>query len=453
MSAIVERLDNHRVALDVEVPREKVEAALDRAYRKLVRRVNIPGFRKGKAPRAIFERFVGRAALWDEALDGLVTEAYYDAVQETGVEPIEQPEIELKPLDESESVRFRAEVMVKPEVRLGDYRALRLPLEVEEVTDADVDRVLEELRQSRAELVPVEEPRELARGDFAVIDFDGRLEDGAAIPNGSARDYMVEVGAGQVLPEFEEGLVGMRPDETRNIPVTFPEDYGAAELAGKAATFSVTLKEIKERHLPPLDDAFARENGDYSSLEELRGEVRNRLAEAARARARRRLEEQAVERVVAEASVDLPGALIGRRQAQILEDMEKRLAAGGRSIDEQLQAEGRSRESFDAEVRERAARDVKTELVLDAVAKAEGIEVAGDELRAEVERIAQSFGRENAAQVRRLILNDPDQLADVRASLRTRLTVERLGRIAAGEPDPAGSDTQATSNADGEAGR
>ncbi|MBE3590500.1 MAG: trigger factor [Firmicutes bacterium] len=429
LNATIERLDNHRVALKVEVGPEVVDRALDRAYRRLVRRVTIPGFRKGKAPRSIFERFVGRAALWDEAMDEMVADAYLQAVRETGIEPIDQPKIDLQPDYDANRVAFRAEVLVKPEVQLGDYRSLRLEPEPAAVSEEDVDEALERLREQRAELVAVEDGRPVQPGDFVVIDFQGRLADGTPIERGAAEGYLVEIGAGQLLEGIEDGIVGMRVDETKDIPAKFPEDYGVDELAGKEAVFSVTVREIKERRLPELNDDFAREAGPYASLEELRAELKNSLERSARERAEREFRDRLVERVVEEASVDLPEALVERRLAQLRASLERRLAERGLTLEAYLKASETTPEALEADLRRQAERDVKTDLVLDAVAKAEGIEVGENELREEVERIARSYGS-SAAQVRRLILQNPDNVADVRASLRVRRTVDRLAELA-----------------------
>lgn len=431
MNATVERLENHRVALEVEVGPEAVDRALEKAYRKLVKRVTIPGFRKGKAPRSIFERYVGRAALWDEALDEIVTNAYLEAVQETGIEPIDQPTIDLKPDFDANRVAFRAEVLVKPEVALGDYRSLRLAPEPVAVTEQDVDQALERLREQRAELVAVEDERPVQNGDFVVIDFQGRLADGSPIERGSAEGYMVEIGSGQLIDGIEEGIVGMRVDETREIPAKFPEDYGVSELAGKDAVFTVTVREIKQRRLPELSDDFAREVGEYGSLEELRAELKNSLERSARERAEREFRERLVERVVEQSSVDLPGVLVERRVAQLRESFERQLAERGLTLDAYLNASETSPEAFEDDLRRQAEKDVKTELVLDALAKAEGIEVDAEELRDEVERIARAYGS-SAGRVRQLILRNPDNLADVRASLRVRRAIDRLAQIAGG---------------------
>lgn len=421
MPVTLERLGSHRVALEVTVPREDVEAGLERAYRRLVRRVTIPGFRRGRAPRAIFERYVGRAALWDEALDDLVREAYEKAVREAGLAPIDQPRLEVRPIPEDETLSFRAEVEVKPEVALGDYRSLRVPVEPAEVTPDDVARVIEEVREAQAELAPVEEARELLAGDFAVVDCTVTGEGGEELP-GAARGYVFQVGAGEVLPEIDEAVVGMRVDETREIPVAFPEDHPVDAVKGRRATVSVTLREIKTKRLPPIDDELARAVGEYATLEEMQEDVRNRLAQAARRRAWREATAKALAQLVEAAEVDVPEVLVERRLPSP-EGGEAGPAEEGREADR-------------AELRRQAERAVAEELVLEALAKAEGLEVSEDELRREVERVAQSFGPERAAEVRRAIARDPVTLLRLREDVLLRKAFSRLGEIATGEPEP-----------------
>ncbi|MBX6350320.1 MAG: trigger factor [Clostridia bacterium] len=430
MPATLERLGSHRVALEVTVPREDVEAGLERAYRRLVRSVTIPGFRRGRAPRAIFERFVGRAALWDEALDDLVREAYRKAIDEAGLAPIAEPEVEVRPIPEDETLSFRAEVEVKPEVALGDYRSLRVPLEPAEVTAEDVERVVSDVREAQAELVPVEEERALAPGDFAVVDYILRDEAGKEVAAPAVDGYIFHVGAGEVLPEIDEGVVGMKVDETREIPVAFPADHRVEALRGRRCVAAVTLREIKAKRLPPLDDELARAAGPYATLEEMKEDVRNRLAQAARRRAWREATEKALAQLVEAAAVDVPDVLVERRLPPGPDGDEAGRAAGEGEL-------AAAREAERAELRRRAERQVAEELVLEALAKAEGLEVTDDELRREVERVAQSFGAEDAPRVRRAIARDPVALLRLREDVRLRKAFARLGEIATGEPEPA----------------
>src|SRR5690606_29391238 len=286
MKATLDKVENNTAYLTVEVPAAMAEEALERAFRRLSRNILIPGFRRGSAPRALVERRIGSQALLDEALDDLLPEAYAQAVRETGIEPIDRPTVTDIHYEEGQPLSFKAQVEVKPEVTLGDYRSIRVERPQVQVDEADVNNLLERLREAQAQLVPVDDEAEAAEGHVAVIDFKGTV-DGQPFPGGEGQDYMVEIGAGRLVEGFEQQLIGMRVGQERDIDVTFPEDHPEVGLAGKAARFHVTLKELKRKELPALDDEFARSVGEFQTLEELRADVEKNL--------RRRAEEDAQE--------------------------------------------------------------------------------------------------------------------------------------------------------------
>ncbi|MEW6307674.1 MAG: trigger factor [Bacillota bacterium] len=390
MAVDVERIDKHRVKLAVQIPPETVRQAEDEAYRRLVRRVNVPGFRKGKAPRKVLESFVGRGALKEEALDILVSRSYWEAVAESKLEPIAPPRIEDVAYADGEPVRFAATVEVKPEVKLGGYTGLGLTPKPVEVPESAVGTQLEHLRERKARLVPVEDPAAtVAEGMVAVIDFTG-TRDGAPIEGASAAGYLLDVGSGSFIPGLESGLIGMRVGETREIPVTFPADYHAVELAGNEARFTVTVQELKLKQLPALDDDLAKEAG-YQTLEELRAGIENRLAEAARRDVRTDYLNRVIAKIVEGSEVDVPETLLVRRVDSMAEDLAERLERGGTGLERFLSANGKTLDDLRDDLRPRALQAVKADLVLEAVARAEGLEATEADVEAELAGLAKAY--------------------------------------------------------------
>lgn len=390
MAVDVERIDKHRVKLAVQVPPETVRQAEDEAYRRLVRRVNIPGFRKGKAPRKVLESFVGRGALKEEALDILVSRSYWEAVAESKLEPIAAPRIDDVAYADGEPVRFAATVEIKPEVKLGGYTGLGLTPKPVEVPESAADTQLEHLRERKARLVPVEDPAAtVAEGMVAVIDFTG-TRDGAPIEGASAAGYLLDVGSGSFIPGLESGLIGMRVGETRELPVTFPADYHTAELAGNEARFTVTVQELKLKQLPALDDDLAKGAG-YQTLEELRAGIENRLAEAARRDVRTDYLNRVITKIVAGSEVDVPETLIARRVDSMAEDLAERLERGGTGLERFLSANGKTLVGLRDDLRPRALQAVKADLVLEAVARAEGLEATEADVEAELAGLAKAY--------------------------------------------------------------
>ncbi|PZN06707.1 MAG: trigger factor, partial [Bacillota bacterium] len=434
MRATVEKIENRRATLRVEVEPEAVARALDRAYRHLVRHVQIPGFRKGRAPRFLVERHLGKAALYDEALEHLLPDAYRQAVAETGIEPIDQPELEIEAFSEESGLRFKAEVEVKPDVELGDYRSVRVEVPPATVTAEDVDRELEQWRQLHATLEPAGEDAVAEKGMVAVLDLAGTL-DGQPIPGGRAEDYSVELGSGRLVDGVEDRIVGMRVGEERDIPVTFPDDHPEEGLRGKTATFRVRLKELKRKQLPTLDDDFARDVAGVASLQELRERVEKQLTRLAEERVRAQVRRQVVERVVAGARLEVPETLVRRRVEERLATLEDQLRRQGDDLEGYLRSTGQTREQLEESLRRAAEDDVRTDLVLDAVAKAEGIQVTDAEVEAELRELAAALDEplpKLRERFRRLGLMD-----GVVANLRRRKAVDRLVALATGQPAAA----------------
>ncbi|MDI6870477.1 MAG: trigger factor [Bacillota bacterium] len=421
MQTELARLDGNRVELRVEVAPDEVGRAIARAYQQVAAKVRIPGFRPGKAPRPLIDRYVGRQKVIEEAFDALFPRAYLNAIRETGVEPIDQPEVSDIALEEGKPCTFKVQVEVVPEVRLGKYKGLTAVKTVVPVTDADVDQVLAHLQERHSELLASERER-LEKGLFAVIDFDGFV-DGEPFAGGAGRDVTLEVGGGRFLPEFEEGLVGAARGEEREIKVTFPADHRAEHLAGKEALFKVKVKEIKEKHLPELDDEFAKDVSDFASLAELKADIRRQIAAEREKAAREAIESQLVAAAAANATVEVPEKLIERRVESKLRGMVAQLQAGGYTLADYL-GEDRTEEDLRRDLRGPAEEEVKTRLVVEAIAKAEQIRVTEEEVLAKLQSLA-GGDAERAAQLRQR-LEQEDRLDDLVARLAAERAVNLL---------------------------
>lgn len=451
LRATLAKKEKSRAVLEIEVEVPRVEQALERAYRKLVRRVNIPGFRKGKAPRGLLERYLGEGALWDEAVDELVGEAYRQALQESGLEPVAEPDIDILTMKKGEPFTFRATVDVRPEVELDDYRTLKLEPRPVEVSEEEVEAELQALREREAQLVAVPEESAAERGLFAVIDFRGEM-DGKPIPNGEAKGYMVELGSGRLLPEIEAGIEGMHPGEERRLTVRFPEEYPETSLAGREALFTVRLHELKRKELPDLDDDFARSRGEgLETLEELRALLRRRLRERKETEQRRELEREAVRQVVEKARVELPDSMVEHELGHRLEDLRLQLGRQGLELEEFLRRSGQTLEQLLDELRPQAVEDLKAELVLAEVARREGIEAGEAEVDEEIEQMAAAYG-ERAASVRQLF-RQPANRAGVAAGIARRKAVERLVEMGLAGVENGSGEAEGAAAGDGEQGQ
>lgn len=394
MKVNLEKIEKNVVALEIEVEQEKFAEAVEKAYRKLAPKVSIPGFRKGKAPRVMIERKLGKEYIWEEAFDFIVPEAYFEAVKETGIETIDRPKVDVVQLEEGKPFIFKATVEVKPEVKLGEYIGLAAEKQQVKITDEDVETELKKLQERHAQMVPVEDGA-AEMGDITVIDFEGFVDD-VAFPGGKGTDYSLELGSGSFIPGFEEQLVGTKSGEEREVKVTFPETYHAAELAGKDAVFKVTVKGIKRKELAALDDELAKDVSEFETLEELKADIRNRLEKEAERKAEHALKDELVEKAVAGSEVEVPDTLIEQRIDSIIQNMNQRLGMQGLSIEDYLKYSGTNVDEMRKNYRERAEKDVKVDLVLDAIAAAENIEVTEEDINSRVEEMAGQYKQEPA---------------------------------------------------------
>ncbi|MDQ1001306.1 trigger factor [Neobacillus niacini] len=382
-----EKLEGNTGVLTVEVSAEKVNEGLTAAFNKVVKTVNVPGFRKGKMPRQMFEKRFGVESLYQDALDILLPEAYGNAIDEAGIEPIDRPDIDIEQMEKGKELIFKATVQVKPEVTLGEYKGL----EVEEfdttVTDEDVAKELETLQNRQAELV-VKEEGTAELGDTVVLDFEGFV-DGEAFEGGKAENHSLELGSGSFIPGFEEQLVGVATGESKDVEVSFPEEYHAAELAGKPAVFKVTVHEIKGKELPALDDEFAKDVDDeVETLDALKEKIRTRLENSKKHEAEHHLRDSLVEKAAENAQVDIPEVMVTNEVNRMLQEFEQRLQMQGMNLELYFQFSGQDENALREQMKEEAVNRVRVALTLEAIAKAENIEVSDEDVNAELEKMA-----------------------------------------------------------------
>ena len=393
MTASVTKLEENKVRLDVEVPPETVRKGVEAKVRELGRQVRVPGFRPGKAPRRVIENRLGRDYIYMEALQEQLPGWYSQAVVETDLRPIDQPEIHFDdPLDEEEGFKFSATVEVRPEARLGDYKDVEVPKREVEVSDEDVEERLEELRGQFATLAAVE-ARPAQDGDFVILDFRGERLAGGPLEGADAEDYMLEVGRGDLLPEFEENIVGMNAGERKQFGVTFPMDYAEESLRGESVLFNVHVKEIKERDLPPLDDDFVKEASEFETLDELRAAMREQLEAAAEQRVDGEFRGRVLDVVAEGAEVEIPEVMAHEKAHEMVESFERSIKAQGMEPEQYYQLAGTDHHQFEERVMPDAEDTVKKELVLDAVVAAEGITADEDEVMHEIGHLAEESER------------------------------------------------------------
>lgn len=385
----LEKIDGNKVVLEIEVDEEAVAGALDQAYRRVVKKVSVPGFRKGKVPRFVLEQRFGPEILYEDALDILIPKAYEDAVKETGISPIDNPEIDLVQMEKGMPLIFTAKVEVKPELKLGKYKGLSATKKIREITDDEVERNLLQLQLQHARLNVVDDD-DLKLGDIAVIDFTG-YRDGKPFAGGSAEGFSLEIGSNTFIPGFEVQLVGMKPGEEKEIEVTFPENYHQKDLAGEKATFKVKLNEIKRKEYPEINDDFAREISEFDTLAELKEDILNKLKEQEESRADAELRNKLIEMAAADSEVDLPEVLVERELDAMIQEMEQFLRIQGMTVEKFLEYSKKSMEDLRQDRKEEAQSRVKAGLVLDAIIEKEGISATDEELDEHLKTIADRY--------------------------------------------------------------
>ncbi|HHV65909.1 MAG TPA: trigger factor [Peptococcaceae bacterium] len=391
MAVKVEQIEKNKVTLEIAVEAEQFTLAINRAAKKVAKEINIPGFRKGKAPRHIIERYVGKEYLANEALEPLLGPAYAQAVEETGIWPVARPEVEIIQAEEGKDVIFKAIVEVKPEVELGQYKGLGVPKKTVEITDEQVEEELKRRQERHAKLVPVEEGQ-VQDQDIVNIDFEGFI-DGKAFEGGKGENHDLTIGSNTFIPGFEEQLKGAQKGQEVEVNVRFPDEYYSKELAGKEAQFKVKINSIKRKELAPLDDEFAKDISEFDTLAELRDDIKKKMLAAAEARANNEHRDEIIKKVVDNASVDIPEGMINSRIDSMIANLSANLSYQGVTMEQYYSYINSSEEQLRQNYRPQAIEDIKTELVLEAIAKKEGITISDEELEKEIEKQAQLYGR------------------------------------------------------------
>ncbi len=415
-----EKQDNSKVKLEIEVAAPEVGTALEKAYRKVVKEVNLPGFRKGKVPRPILESRFGPEVLHEEALELLVPPAYEKAIEEAELDPVGQPKFDLVQIEEGKPLLFNAVVEVIPDIELGEYRGLEAEKEEVEIDELQVDHHIYMLREQNARLVPKEEGP-IKDGDLVTIDFKGFI-DGEPFEGGEAENHSLEIGSKSFIPGFEEQLVGANAGENKEVQVKFPGNYRKDDIAGKEALFKVDIKQIKEKQLPELNDEFVQEVSEFDTLEEMKADLKEKMLKNAEEQSKAKFEESLIEQAAAASKVELPQTLVERQIDRMISDMENYLRSQGMELDQFLQVAGKTREEMREERWEEAEQRTRANLVLDAIAKKEGINVEDGELEAKFDEIAASYN-DDPARIKDII-EKQGRLPVVREEMRIRKAID-----------------------------
>ncbi|MCJ0933342.1 trigger factor [Virgibacillus halodenitrificans] len=421
MSAKWEKQEGNEGVLTIEVSPEEFDKALDQAFKKVSKDVQIPGFRKGKIPRKIFENRFGVESLYQDAVDIVLPDAYMKAIEETNIEPVAQPEVDIETIEQGKPLVFTAKVTVKPEVKLGEYKGLEVEEQSVEVTDEDVEKEIEHQREHHAELV-VKEEGTVEEGDTVVIDFEGFLGD-EPFEGGKGENHSLEIGSGQFIPGFEEQLVGKKAEEDTEITLTFPEDYHAEELAGKEATFKVKIHEVKSKELPELDDEFAKDiDEEVETLDELKKKKKEELEEQKKQEAENQKRETLLEKASENAEVVIPEAMVDTELDQMVKEFEQRLQMQGMTLEMYSQFSGQDVDALKEQMKEDAEKRVKTNLTLEAIVENEDLEVSEDDLNAELENMASMYGTD-IEQLKQMLGGNTDAL---KGELKMRKAIDFL---------------------------
>ncbi|MBE6073112.1 MAG: trigger factor [Selenomonas ruminantium] len=421
MKVTVENGENQQVTLTIEVEAAEVSKAVERAAKRLANRVNISGFRKGKAPRKIVERHVGMDALMQEAFDLVAPKAFDEALTEQKIEPVTRPNIDIVTLEDGKDLVFKATVTPRPEVKLGEYKGLKVEKAAVEIKDEDVEKQLKNFQDRQGKMVDAPEGAAVADGDFTTLDFEGFV-DGEAFEGGKGTDYPLQIGSGSFIPGFEEQLIGAKIGEEKEVNVKFPEEYHAKELAGKDATFKCTVRSIKQKELPAIDDELAKKVSTFETLDELKADIRKNLQENAERKAENDQKSAAIEQATNNTTVDIPAVMIDNRVTSMIQEMAMRLEQQGMKLEQYLQYAGTDIAKIREDYRETAEKNVKTDLMLEEVAKAEDIKVEAKDLDAEVAAMAAAYGA-TPQQVQKII-KEQGRIGDLAASVLRKKTAQ-----------------------------
>ncbi|MBM5697393.1 trigger factor [Listeria innocua] len=420
MSVKWEKQEGNVGKLTFEIEQEKVKEGLDRAFVKVRKTLNVPGFRKGKVPRQIFNQRFGEEALYQDALDILLPEVYSQAIDEAGIDPVDTPQVNIESMEKGETWVLTADVTVKPEVKLGDYKGLEVEKRETELTTEELEAELKQLQERQAELV-VKEDAPAENGDTVILDFEG-FKDGVAFEGGQAENHSLELGSGQFIPGFEEKLVGLKAGDEADIELTFPEEYHAEDLAGQPVVFKVKLHEIKTKEVPALDDELAKDiDEEVETLDELKEKISKRLQEAKEDSVAQAKQEEVIAKAVENAEVDIPHAMVHHEADHLMNHFAQDLQAQGLTPELYYQFTGQTEEAMHAQMEKDAEKRVKMNLVLEAIAEAENIEPTEEAIDEEISTLAEKYGMEKDAV--RAALGD---MSELKSDLKIRKAIDVL---------------------------
>ena len=425
MAVKYEEVEKNLQKLTFEVSAEEFEKAIDRAYIKNKSKFNIPGFRKGKAPKSIVIKNYTKAVFYDDALNDVLPEAYEAALKESGLDVVARPEFDVEEIKDGEPVVFTALVTTRPEVKLGEYKGIEVEKVDYTVSDEDVDKEINSVRERNARMISVDD-RVVESGDIAVIDFEGFVDD-VAFEGGKGENYELEIGSNTFIPGFEDQIIGAKIDDLIDVNVTFPEEYHSEELKGKPAVFKVKVNEIKVRELPELDDDFASEVSEFDTLAEYKADVRAKLEDKAKEKAESEIKNKVIEKAIENAEFDLPDAMVDAQVDNMINDMAQRLSYQGMSLDMYMQYTGQTVDQMREVYRDQAKKDVSASLVIDAIRKAEGIEVSPEEIEMNLVDMAKKYNME-LDKLKELI-SEPE-MENIEKDMALNKTVEMLANNA-----------------------
>ena len=389
MSVQVEKLEKNMAKLTVEVPAENVEKAIQGAYNKMKKSINIPGFRKGKAPRQLIEKMYGKEVFYNDAIDAMLPSAYSDAVEECGEEIVSHPQIDVVQIESGKPFVFTATVAVKPAVELGEYKGIQVEKAPIEVKDEEIEAQITKEREANSRTVTVDD-RAVAQGDIVTLDFEGFV-DGVAFEGGKGENYDLTIGSNTFIPGFEDQLVGAEIGKELDVNVTFPEEYGAKELAGKAAVFKCKVNGIKVKELPEADDEFAQEVSEFDTLDEYKADIKAKLLKDKEDEAKRVKEDAVIGKIVENATMDIPDAMVEYQTQQMLDDFGRRMQSQGLSLEQYFQFTGMTEADYKEQMKPRALQNIQSRLVLEAVAEAEKLEATEEDLEKEYAKMAEQY--------------------------------------------------------------
>ena len=392
MSVQVEKLEHNMAKLTIEVPETELEAAIEKAYQKQKKSISLPGFRKGKAPRVMIEKMYGKGVFLEDAANSLIPVQYSLAAGESGLEIVSQPTIDVTQLEPGKPFIFTAEVAVKPEVTLGEYKGVEVEKQNTEVLDEEIDAEIFKERESNSRMIDVED-RAVENGDTVNLDFEGFV-DGEAFEGGKGEGYPLVIGSNTFIPGFEEQLIGANIDEEKEVNVTFPEDYQAEELKGKAAVFKCKVNRIQKKELPEVDDEFAKDVSEFDTLEEYKADIRKKLAEEKEKDAQRAKEDAVINKIIETSEMDIPDAMVDAQIDQMADDFGRRMQSQGLSLEQYFQFTGLTMEKLRDELKPQALKRIQTRLVLEKIAEVEDIQPTEEQVDEEIKKMAEMYNME-----------------------------------------------------------